>query len=109
VLKFCATHGPWQPPPARCPDCRREQDRQRAQVPNAVGWPGAPRNRALQAKFRRQVLAAAGHQCQAIENGTRCPVTEPLVAHHLIRGSWDPQDGAALCPHHHRTIDRHAL
>jgi chromosome segregation ATPase len=41
-------------------------------------------------------------------NGLRCPVTEPLYAHHNIKGSYEAVDGVALCNRHHREVDPHA-
>jgi predicted restriction endonuclease len=63
-----------------------------------------------QARFRKQVLEAAGHQCQAEVNGLRCFITgdEYLCAHHTVPGSWDVADGVALCRRHHRAVDVHA-
>jgi hypothetical protein len=62
-----------------------------------------------QSRFRQQVLAAAGHRCQWIENGVRCTETGHLQAHHirLLRdsASFDPRDGVALCQHHHRLAE----
>jgi 5-methylcytosine-specific restriction enzyme A len=57
------------------------------------------------------VLVAAEYRCQAIENGTRCDVTDPalLEAHHLkpVRdgGTNDPSNGVALCRRHHRAVE----
>ena len=90
----------------RCPQC--ETDHQRARDSARGSW-SPNRNRSAQARFRRQVLQAAGFRCQRIlDNGYRCPVTEPLFAHHNVKGSYDPADGVALCRTHHREVDRHA-
>jgi predicted restriction endonuclease len=56
----------------------------------------------VQARFRRLVLANAGHRCQMIEHGQRCTVTSPLEAHHTMPGNDDPARGVALCVEHHR-------
>ena len=74
-----------------------------------TSW-GSSRDRGAQARFRRAVLKAAGHRCQAIENGERCPVTgaENLHAHHTQPGNDDPATGAALCERHDLMIDPHA-
>lgn len=63
--------------------------------------------------FRDAVLTAAGHRCQFVNgHGARCTVTDPerLEAHHLrpLRdgGTNDPANGAALCRHHHRIVER---
>jgi hypothetical protein len=55
VLKVCATHGLWEPPPPRCPRCQREKD-QRRRATGGAGW-GDGRDRATQARFRREVIA----------------------------------------------------
>ena len=79
---------------------RRERDRARG----SSSWsPG--RNRVEQARFRREVLKRAGDQCQALVDGERCTVTEPLFAHHLEPGNDDPAMGVALCRGHHRAVD----
>lgn len=72
-----------------------------------TSW-GNRRDRGTQARFRRAVLTAAGGQCQAVENGRRCPQTTDLHAHHTESGNDDPATGVALCRPHHRAIDRHA-
>lgn len=63
--------------------------------------------------FREAVLAAAGYRCQAIEQGRRCPVTDPrrLEAHHVVAivagGRDDPAtNGVCLCRRHHRLAER---
>jgi len=72
------------------------------------GW--SARNRSDQRKFRAAVLIRDGHQCTFVENGLRCPVTEPVVAHHTVPlhkgGSFDPAGGVTLCELHHREVDR---
>ena len=61
--------------------------------------------------FRAQVLAAAGHRCQAVLDGARCPVTgaRHLQAHHvqpLRSGGEDaPHNGVALCRCHHELAE----
>lgn len=62
------------------------------------------RDRATQARFRRHVLANAGHCCQ--HQG--CAVTTGLQAHHTQAGNNDPDTGLALCRVHHRAIDPYA-
>jgi predicted restriction endonuclease len=101
AMNYCARHGCWQPPPPRCPACNPYTT-----TSNATGRSG--RDRALQAKFRRAVLNNAGHRCQHVQDGVRCPATAGLQAHHLTPGTWNPADGAALCRQHHRAIDPHA-
>lgn len=64
--------------------------------------------RGAQARFRRQVLAAAGGRCQYIEHGERCTTSVGLQAHHLEAGNDDPVTGVALCRRHHRAVDPHA-
>lgn len=72
-----------------------------------AGWAGG-RDRAAQHRFRTAVLAAAGHQCQHLdEDRNRCPIRSPLEAHHTS-GSEDPSTGLALCPKHHRARDQFA-
>jgi predicted restriction endonuclease len=106
VLKVCATHGLWQPPPPRCPHCQREKD-QRRRAQGKAGW-GDGRDRATQARFRREVIALYGEQCGAIHNGARCTVTSDLQAHHTRPGNNDPATGVMLCAQHHRMVDKHA-
>jgi predicted restriction endonuclease len=79
--------------------------------PNSVRRRVTPgRTTKAQGKFRRAVLANAGHRCQAIEHGKRCEVTAGLQAHHLDRladsRSYDPRKGVALCPRHHAVAER---
>jgi predicted restriction endonuclease len=69
-----------------------------------TSW-GNKRDRATQARFRRIVLANASNQCQATQHDTRCPITQPLQAHHTEPGNNDPATGIALCLMHHKTID----
>jgi predicted restriction endonuclease len=90
----------------RCLPCETEHQRER----NAARPSWSPnRNRSAQARFRREVLKAAGYRCQAmLANGYRCTVTEPLYAHHQVKGSYNAVDGVALCRSHHRQVDRHA-
>jgi hypothetical protein len=90
----------------RCLPCEAEHQRER----NAARPSWSPnRNRSAQARFRREVLKAAGDRCQAmLPNGLRCPVTEPLYAHHRVKGSYDAAAGVALCNRHHRKVDPHA-
>ena len=73
-----------------------------------------PRNtpgRAGQAAFRDEVVAAAEYRCQAVENGTRCDVTDSalLEAHHLKRlrdrGTNDTSNGVCLCRHNDRKVE----
>lgn len=68
------------------------------------------RDRGAQAKFRAAVLAKAGNQCEFLQLGIRCTVTDPaqLQAHHREPGNDDPATGRALCIEHHRRIDPHA-
>lgn len=72
-----------------------------------TGWNGK-RDRATQARFRRQVLAAAGDRCQYVQDGVRCAATHELQAHHTEPGNDDPVTGVALCRLHHRAVDCHA-
>jgi hypothetical protein len=71
---------------------------------NPAGHWSANRNRAAQARFRRHVLANAGHCCQY----QGCAVTTELQAHHTQPGNHDPETGLALCRAHHKLIDPHA-
>jgi predicted restriction endonuclease len=84
-----------------CP--RHNPERQRRRV-----TPGRVISR--QERFRKAVLAAAGHRCQWTEDGRRCKATTGLQAHHLqpLRDSqsYDPADGVALCRHHHALAER---
>lgn len=93
----------------RCASCEAQRP-QPAPVRNPTSW-SQTRDRAKQARFRKQVLEAAGHQCQAEVNGVRCYMRGDTVlfAHHLVRDSWDASDGVALCRRHHRLVDKHAI
>jgi predicted restriction endonuclease len=55
------------------------------------------------------VLAAAGHQCEAVEDGRRCVVRDGLEAHHVVPvsqgGPNTAENGRALCPRHHLLIE----
>ena len=84
----------------RCPRCAGDAPA------NPTSWNGR-RDRGAQARFRQQVRAAAGHQCQAIEDGARCRETEGQ-AHHTEAGNDDPATGVFLCRRHHRLVDPHA-
>lgn len=75
---------------------------------NPSGAWSANRDRTEQARFRRAVLTNAGHQCQHVEHGHRCPTTNPLQAHHTHPGNNDPATGLALCHAHHKQLDPHA-
>lgn len=72
--------------------------------------PKRGKNPTSQQRFRKDVLANAGHRCQWIENGTQCAVTNPLEAAHRVRyvdgGSDDPSNGVALCHDHHVAFER---
>lgn len=66
--------------------------------------PKPQRDRTTQRRFRTTVLRNANHQCQYITtDGTRCPITHNLQAHHTT-----PTTGIALCRPHHRALDPHA-
>jgi predicted restriction endonuclease len=106
VLKVCHTHGLWEPPPRRCPQCQREKDERRRAL-GTTGW-GDGRDRSAQAKFRREVIALYGMRCGAIHNGVRCTATTDLQAHHTQPGNNDPTTGVMLCREHHRIVDKHA-
>lgn len=72
-----------------------------------TSWNGR-RDRAAQARFRRQVLNGASWRCQYVEYGLRCAATTDLQAHHTQAGNDDPATGIALCRLHHRTVDPYA-
>jgi len=63
-------------------------------------------------RFARAVKKRDGHRCTKVTNGSRCTVTEGLVAHHLVplaaEGGHNPSNGVTLCRAHHRAVDRHA-
>jgi hypothetical protein len=81
-------------PARRCP--RHAKDR------NARNAPRSPnRDRTLQARFRRLVLARDGHAC------TRCGSRHKLDAHH-IRPGYDIDAGITLCNACHTEVDSHA-
>lgn len=74
-----------------------------------TSW-GNRRDRAAQARFRREVGNLFAWQCAAIVDGARCDVREPaqLQAHHTQPGNDDPETGVLLCKEHHRAVDPHA-
>lgn len=72
-----------------------------------TSW-GNRRDRATQARFRRQVGKLYGWRCGAIENGVHCSETQDLQAHHTQPGNDDPETGVLLCRRHHRAVDVHA-
>lgn len=72
-----------------------------------TGWNGR-RNRAMQARFRKQVFANAGGRCQFVQDRVRCSATHELQAHHTQPGNDDPATGVLLCRHHHRAVDPYA-
>lgn len=94
----------------RCPRHRR--------APNAP-W-SHNRNRAAQARFRRDVLRNAGSRCQYVNPDTheRCEEIDDLrAAHHPIPlrdyvtgdpAAYDPANGRAFCLEHDRATDPHA-
>jgi predicted restriction endonuclease len=97
MLKPCLTCGALSHG-SRCPaHAHRPRN-----TPNRSGY--------RQAEFRAAVLERAGHRCQAIINGVRCTVTDPLEAHHLDplrdHATNDPERGLALCRHHHRIVEQ---
>lgn len=59
--------------------------------------------------WRGIVMRRAHWQCEAIDNGTRCPAKSPkerLYADHIIERSdggepYDPDNGQCLCARHH--------
>lgn len=85
--------------------------------PKAQGW-SRNRDRSKQATFRRDVLARDGQRCTArLPDGSRCPVTWDLRAHHLIPlsnyelgdvNAYDASRGITLCAEHDRGVDRRA-
>jgi len=81
---------------SRCPQCAPDRST------------GAART--AQQKFRQQVLAASDGQCAYSDSaGVRCPITTTgLQAAHVTPYADDANYtvGVALCPQHHRTLDR---
>lgn len=59
-------------------------------------------------KFSKEVIERDG-QCCVYENGKRCPITNPLFAHHIIprRSKLDDvkEDGLTCCEYHHGLIE----
>lgn len=59
--------------------------------------------------WRRFIVARAGYQCQAIDDGMRCTKTWPehkLIADHIRErvdggSDFDPANGVCLCFSHH--------
>lgn len=84
-------------------------------VPRGQSYCGAHRpirrgSGAARERFRREVMRRAGGRCQCIENGKRCPVTDPaqLEAHH-VRALFDGGENAAsngllVCKAHHAIL-----
>lgn len=105
-------------PFVRCMECRElvptgetRNHRRRHRGNQSQGW--SARNRGDQKRYRRIVLARDGYRCTFIlDSGLRCPVTDPLVAHHKVPlhagGDFDPAGGVTLCEEHHREVDRYA-
>jgi hypothetical protein len=90
----------------RCPEHRR----------HGSSWSGQSRDRARQAKFRRECLALYGAQCCYVDrHGVRCPATTNLRAAHWPKplrdyqlgdpAAWDPQNGCVLCKTHDKQLD----
>jgi hypothetical protein len=91
-LFACSAPGCGIPSPnRRCP--RHTKPRNAPRSPN--------RDRTLQARFRRLVLARDGHAC------TRCGSRHKLDAHH-IRPGYDIDAGITLCNSCHVEVDSHA-
>jgi len=95
TLRPCLTCGALSPG-SRCPSHN-----------SGTSWNGT-RDRAAQQRFRDALLERAGHQCEYVVAGQRCPVTRDLQAHHTQPGNPDPSLGRLLCRTHHRAVDRHA-
>jgi len=70
---------------------------------------------------RRQAVRAAGHRCQVVENGVRCPVMDVaggrLHGHHSYPGGvrqmlrdgvspFDPRRVKVCCAAHHSRIEQ---
>lgn len=72
-----------------------------------TSWNGT-RDRSTQRRFAQVVMSMAGHRCQAVVSGERCPVSTGMQAHHTQPGNNDPATGVALCRAHHRFVDRSA-
>lgn len=75
------------------------------------------RDRAAQARFRREVLARDGHRCTFTIQGQRCTATKDLRACHIrpLRDlkAGDPlayhvSNGRTLCATHDRLTDPYA-
>lgn len=107
MLKSCSVCGK-PSDETRCAKHRRN--------PNA-SW-STNRDRQLQARFRREVLARDGHRCiWLLEDNTRCTATTDLRAHHRkpVRDfapgdpdAYDPRWGLTLCQEHDRLMDPYA-
>ena len=99
-LRSCARCGRVHLVTQRCPKTV-ERDRR------TTGW--GDRDTARHNIWARAVKERDGLRCAFIlEDGTRCPRTWGLHAHHLVPGSEDPADGVTLCLEHHRVLDLHA-
>jgi hypothetical protein len=70
------------------------------------GW--SNRDTAAHNRWARAVKERDGWRCTFIDGFVRCPVTEGLQAHHLVPGSWRPEDGTTFCGPHHQLVDPHA-
>lgn len=81
-------------------------------VSRGTSWSG--QRVAFPPKVKALILERDGHRCvAALDDGSRCPVTEGLQADHIVnvaratRLGWtedemhDPSNGQALCPKHH--------
>lgn len=92
-----------EPPASYCPE--HEPVRESRRTPGRGGGARASR-------FRAAVLRRAGYRCEVVEHGQRCPVDDPaqLEAHHvraIVDGgdADDPDNGRAVCRHHHRIVE----
>lgn len=92
-----------------CPKHRKKPD-------GRSSW-SKERDRGLQARFRREVLARDGHQCTYVEDGIRCVATFDLRACHVRplrdfapgdKAAYDPANGRTLCGPHDRLTDPYA-
>ena len=92
----CRRHGLWETRLGPgCPTCRRQRK------------PGRDYN--AHSRWARRVKARDGHRCTAVlPDGSRCPATESLAAHHLVPGSRAIEDGITLCGPHHGMVDKYA-
>jgi hypothetical protein len=105
VATYCLKHG-LSEGAGRCPECKRERNRERNSRPGHNVWNSAPWKR-----VRKLALERDGYRCRYLEAGHRCAATARLSVHHiqaLAEGGamFELGNLVTLCDRHHGSIDR---